>query len=67
MDKIKVLKYKINIADINNDYGKDNEVFFSIYFKDKYYDFSLEVIEQTRKENKDKIIERIVEELKKIL
>ena len=58
---------KINRADINNDYGKDNEVFFSIYFKDKYYDFSLEVIEQTRKENKDKIIERIVEELKKIL
>ena len=58
---------KINRADINNDYGKDNEVFFSIYFKDKFHDYSLEVTEQTRKENKDKIIERIVEELKKIL
>ena len=46
---------KLNRQDINNNYGKDNVVYISIYDKDnnKYYNKQIEVQEQSRKENKD--------------
>lgn len=46
---------KLNRRDENNNYGKDNEVFICIYNRDicKYYDYSLIVMNDTRKENKE--------------
>ena len=60
---------KLNRADENNNFGKDNEVFISIYDKDndKYYDFNLIVDLKTRKENKELIIQKIVSELLNII
>ena len=45
---------KLNRVDKNNPFGKDNVVFISIYDRDndKYYDYSVEVKEKSRKENK---------------
>ena len=40
---------KLNRADVNNNYGKDNQVFVSIYYKDKYYDMIINVDKKTRK------------------
>jgi len=58
---------KLNRADENNNYGKDNEVFVSIYYKEKYYDMALKVDKKTRKQNKEVIIEKIIEKLGEIL
>ena len=58
---------KLNRADENNNFGKDNEVFVSIYYKEKYYDMALKVDKKTRKQNKEVIIERIIEKLGEIL
>ena len=43
---------KLNRADVNNNYGKDNQVFVSIYYKEKYYDMVINVDRKTRKQNK---------------
>ena len=43
---------KLNRADINNNYGKDNQVFVSIYYKDNYYDMVINVDKKSRKQNK---------------
>ena len=51
---------KLNRADQNNNYGKDNEVFISILYKDKYYDMDINVDKKSRKENKEVIIELII-------
>lgn len=60
---------KLNRADEYNNYGKDNEVFISIFNKDnnEYSNFSLTVTEKTRKDNKKIIVKNIIEELSKIL
>lgn len=58
---------KLNRADENNNYGKDNEVFVSIYYKDNYYDMTIGVEGKSRKENKDIIIEKIIDKLGEIL
>lgn len=52
---------KINRADVNNQYGKDNAIFVSLYDKahDEFFDLELEAILGTRKENKDMVISEI--------
>jgi len=56
---------KLNRVDINNLYGKDNIVYISIYDKDNdlYYDYELEVLKGSRKENKELVINKVVTEL----
>ena len=48
---------KLNRIDKNNLYGQDNIVYVSIYDKDnnKFYNGSIEVTKQSRKENKEEI------------
>lgn len=58
---------KLNRADKNNNYGKDNEVFISIYYNNKYYDIDINVDRKTRKQNKDVIIVEIINKLENIL
>ena len=60
---------KLNRVDSNNLYGKDNVVFISIYDKEKdsYYDFDLEVLKTSRKENKELVINKIISELLSII
>lgn len=58
---------KLNRADENNNFGKDNEVFVSIYYKEKYYDMKIGVDKKTRKQNKEVIVDMIIEKLGEIL
>ena len=58
---------KLNRADQNNNYGKDNEVFISIYYKDQFYDTSITVTKETRAKNKEVIIETIIDKLEELL
>lgn len=60
---------KLNRVDINNPFGEDNVVFISIYDKDKneYYNYKVEATKGSRKDNKDLVIEKIKEELIKII
>ena len=58
---------KLNRADANNNFGKDNEVFFSIYYNHKYYDTSIIVDKKTRRKNKSIIIELIIDRLEELL
>ncbi len=58
---------KLNRADENNNFGKDNEVFVSIYYKENYYDMKISVDKKTRKQNKDVVINHIIEKLGEIL
>ena len=60
---------KLNRIDPNNLYGSDNIVYISIYDKDnnKFYNYDIEVKKQSRKENKDIIINLIIEKLLEIL
>ena len=60
---------KLNRVDINNLYGSDNTVFISIYDKelDKFYNYDLEVNKGSRKENKELVINLIIEKLLEIL
>lgn len=58
---------KLNRADINNNYGKDNQVFVSIYYKDNYYDMVINVDKKSRKQNKIVIIDKIIEKLGELL
>ena len=60
---------KMNRADINNPYGKDNVIYISIYDRDndKYYNKVLEAIKDTREENKNIVIEEIITMLINIL
>lgn len=59
---------KLNRVDENNPYGEDNIVFISIYDKElnKYYDCEIKVKKQSRKENKELVIKKVVEMLLKI-
>lgn len=60
---------KLNRVDENNLYGKDNVVFISIYDKEfnKYYNYDLEVKKSSRKENKELVINLVVEKLLEII
>lgn len=58
---------KLNRADEANNFGKDNEVFVSIYYKDNYYDLDISVDGKTRKQNKDVVINEIIILLEKLL
>ena len=60
---------KINRSDKNNLYGDDNKIYYSIYDKtnDKFYDFELTAINDTRYNNKILIKNNMVTSLLKIL
>ena len=58
---------KLNRVDNNNDYGKDNEVFISIYYNNKHYDKIINVDKKSRKDNKEEIIDLIINMLNEIL
>lgn len=60
---------KLNRVDKNNLYGQDNIVYISIYDKDndKFYNGSIEVTKQSRKENKELVIELIINMLINII
>ena len=60
---------KLNRIDPNNLYGSDNIVYISIYDKDnnKFYNYDIEVKKQSRKENKELVINLIIEKLLEIL
>ena len=60
---------KLNRADQNNLYGDDNTVFVSIYDKDNaiIYKLVVKATKKTRKENKDLVVENIIDELLKII
>ena len=58
---------KLNRADKFNNYGKDNEVFVSIYHNNKYYDMNINVDKKSRKENKEEVIKLIVKKLGEIM
>lgn len=60
---------KLNRVDKNNLYGSDNKVFISIYDKDlnKFYNYNIEVNKESRKENKELVINLIIEKLLEII
>jgi len=61
---------KINREDVNNNYGKDNQIFVSIYEQAESQFHNLEITAQatkTREENKELVLEKTTKELKKIL
>ena len=58
---------KLNRADSSNHFGKDNEVFISIFYDNMYYDNSIIVDKSTRRQNKQVIIDFIINRLEEIL
>ena len=60
---------KLNIQDNKNPEGKNNEVFISIYDKDKnkYFNDSIKVSKNSRKDNKKIVIDKALEMLSNIL
>ena len=60
---------KLNRVDINNPYGEDNQVFISIYDRenDKFYNEKVEATLGSRLENKELVINKIIEMMKDIL
>ena len=60
---------KLNRVDQNNLYGDDNTVFVSIYNKDNdiIHKLVVKATKKTRKENKNLVIENIIDELLKII
>lgn len=60
---------KINRSDKNNMQGKDNEIYISIYDKNKetYYTKQITAVAGSREKNKNIIIDEIVDVLKKII
>ena len=58
---------KLNRADINNNYGKDNQVFISIYYRGIHYDMTVNVDKSSRKENKLVLIDMIIDKIGEIL
>lgn len=56
---------KLNRVDPHNKTGNNNEVFVSIYQKEtnKYHDLKLIVADKSRKINKDKVINKIIDEI----
>lgn len=60
---------KLNRSDINNMSGEDNVVYISVYDKEKncYYNDVVTVIYEKRKENKEYVINKVIELLGGIL
>lgn len=60
---------KLKRNDINNPYGKDNIVYVSIYDRnnEKYYNSEIMVTEDKREDNKNIVINKVVEILLEIL
>ena len=60
---------KLNRVDKHNLYGKDNIVYISIYDrkKDNYYNYQTMVTSYTRKENKELVVNKVIEELLNII
>lgn len=60
---------KLNRVDPNNLSGNNNEVFISIYKKEtnQYYDINTLVTKQSRKENKEEIIDKIADKILSII
>lgn len=61
---------KINREDVNNNFGDNNKIFISIFYKknNEFFNYRLEAdSELNREENKKIIVNRIICELKKIL
>lgn len=60
---------KLNRVDINNPYGEDNIVYISVYDKDinEYYNKEIKVDKSSRSENKELVINEIVNMLKDII
>lgn len=60
---------KLNRVDENNPFGEDNIVFISIYDRknNKYFNDRIKVLDKTRKENKEIVINRISKMLKTII
>ena len=60
---------KLNRKDTHNLYGSDNLVYISIYDKsnDKYHTYSIEVSNESRKENKEEVISFIGNILLKVI
>lgn len=58
---------KLNRVDVHNPFGDDNVVFISIYDKDSdsYDTFIVEAKAPSRSENKELVIEKIIEHLEK--
>ena len=54
---------KLKRSDINNLNGKDNLVYISIYdsINDKYYNDEIEVTKDAREENKEMVINKVIE------
>ncbi len=60
---------KLNRVDKHNLFGEDNKVFFSIYDidNDVYYDNDIVVKKSSRKENKEEVINMIIDNLLDII
>ena len=60
---------KLNRADVNNLHGDDSTIYVSVYDSDndKYYNKELKAIRDNRKDNKDLVIEEVVNILLDIL
>ena len=60
---------KLNRVDKNNLFGSDNTVYISIYDKDldKFYNYDIEVDKSSRKDNKEVVINFIIEKLLEII
>lgn len=60
---------KLNRKDENNPYGENNVIFISIYDRgnNKFYNEKLISSKQTRKENKDLIVKKVIEMLNGIV
>ena len=58
---------KLNRADVNNNFGKDNQVFISIYYKGKHFDMTVNVDKNSRAENKLVLIDLIIDRIGEIL
>ncbi len=58
---------KLNRADKNNNFGLDNQVFISIYYKGEYYDMVVNVDKKSRKQNKIVIIDLIIDKLGELI
>lgn len=60
---------KLNRVDINNPFGEDNVVFISVYDKekDKFFNRKIDAVRESRKDNKELVLENIYEMLMEIL
>lgn len=60
---------KLNRVDKNNPFGEDNVVFISVYDKDndKFYKEKIEAVKASRSENKELVINKVIEMILEII